>query len=158
MKTQTVPTNSVHNHNTTNNNNNIVINLNYLNTECKDATSFYDFVQTVKITKNDRELLELFKYENAVSDIWKRNYRALAIHERPLYCVQTDPLVVFAKGEEEWKEQFDSEFVATLEAPRSKNKSYMMKDVLLSTTAACARESMNCTRRPQPLMKRCFCG
>ncbi len=84
-------------------------------------------------------LLDLVKYEHAVLDIWKRNYRALSVRERPLHCVPSsgtaEPLVVFAKGDEAWKEQNVADVLAALEARPSADGSYDMKKVLLATTA-----------------------
>ena len=151
MKTQIVPSSTTNNlttnnHNLTNNltTNNLTNNINnnnqitvqelkiYLNTECKDAKTILDFIDTINLTVNERCQLELINYNSIVSEIWKRNYLALPKNERPLYCVPTkeSECTVFAKGDETWQEQKDGEFMTKLE-----NKPKTFQDTMLATTA-----------------------
>lgn len=137
MKMQMVPfsggqTNNITN-NITNNNHITVQDLKiYLNTECKDAKTIMDFIENLNLTCTERCELELTNYNTTVSKIWKRNYLALPEKERPLYCVPTaeSKCTVFAKGEEAWQEQNDTEFMTKLEI-KPKN----MNDIMLATTA-----------------------
>lgn len=137
MKTQIVPSTNINNNNTINNNsNNTHITVQqlkiYLNTECKDAQTILNFIENLNISINERCELELVNYPTIVSKIWKRNYLALPINERPLYCVPTaeSECTVFAKGEETWQEQNESEFMAKLET-----KPKGISDTMLATTA-----------------------
>ena len=113
-----VPVSTVHEHHHHENNINISQQIIvYLNTECKDAMSIYDFASSLTINDQERFMLEHERYNTIVMDIWKRNYEALPVKQRPLYCVRTKAneesegaLKVFAKSDEEWKEPEEPKF------------------------------------------------
>ena len=144
MKKQIVPVNTIHNQAITNNlttnqtNNHITVQelKIYLNTECKDVQTILNFIENLNLTINERVELELVQYPVIVSKIWKRNYLALPVNERPLYCVPTaeseGDFTVFAKGDETWQEQNEAEFMKKLMI-RPQNTT--IHDTMLATTA-----------------------
>jgi hypothetical protein len=121
--------------NTTNNTNNYITIQElkvYLNTECKDAKTIFDFIENMNMTVAEKCELELSNYNTAVTNIWKRNYLTLSKNERPLYCVPTaeSELTIFAKGDEHWLEQPETEFMTKLDI-----KPQYMHETMYATTA-----------------------
>jgi hypothetical protein len=118
MRTKMTPSNITNN--TTNNTNNYITIQElkvYLNTECKDAKTIFDFIENMNMTVAEKCELELSNYNNVVMNIWKRNYMTLSKNERPLYCVPTaeSELTIFTKGDEDWREQPEAEFMTKLD-------------------------------------------
>jgi hypothetical protein len=97
-----------------NGNHNKIINIQmFLNENCKDAMSIQDFAQQIVISIDD---LEKNKME-CLSDVILRNLKPLAIHERPVHCLNKNLREwVFKDGKEgNWERDNGEKIITTTE-------------------------------------------
>jgi len=59
----------------------------FLNEECKDALTINEFIDKIKITLEDLSVTKNKGIANGVSNIFIENIKKLAVHQRPLHCV-----------------------------------------------------------------------
>ena len=119
------------NNNSNNTNNIIVNNLTLLNSNCKDAISINDFIDSIQIEMkhllhtSDKGLI------NGITNIFLENYNKLPLQKRPLWCGDKKRKKLYIK-EEEWHEDKDNqktkEAIKSLTAKQAKNTGKYTKE------------------------------
>lgn len=100
MANTTINNNTIYNNNTTNNKFNLNI---YLNTTCKDAINFTDFINSITVTVDDVKHVGTAGFVNGISDLIIQQLNALDITKRPLHCSDVKRETVHYKEPEGWK-------------------------------------------------------
>ena len=98
IKTMANPT--INNNNTYNNKFNLNI---YLNTTCKDAINFTDFINSITVTVDDVKHVGTAGFVNGISDLIIQQLNALDVTKRPLHCSDVKRETVHYKEPEGWK-------------------------------------------------------
>lgn len=91
------PTNIV-----TNNNQRISV-VNYLNTECKDAMTLSEFINSIQLTMDDMYYTREHGYVKGMCNVFMREIEGLKQSERPIHCTDQKRLKFFIKTTESWK-------------------------------------------------------
>lgn len=91
------PTNIV-----TNNNQRISV-VNYLNTECKDAMTLSEFINSIQLTMDDMYYTREHGYVKGMCNVFMREIEGLKQSERPIHCTDQKRLKFFIKTKESWK-------------------------------------------------------
>jgi len=91
------PTNIV-----TNNNQRISV-VNYLNTECKDAMTLSEFINSIQLTMDDMYYTREHGYVKGMCNVFMREIEGLKQSERPIHCTDQKRLKFFIKTREAWK-------------------------------------------------------
>lgn len=91
------PTNIV-----TNNNQRISV-VNYLNTECKDAMTLSEFINSIQLTMDDMYYTREHGYVKGMCNVFMRQIEGLKQSERPIHCTDQKRLKFFIKTREAWK-------------------------------------------------------
>ena len=83
--------------------NNKVSIVNYLNTECKDAMSLSDFVNTLQVTMDDMYYTRDNGYVKGMCNVFAKGIENLKQTERPIHCTDKKRLKFFIKRDEKWE-------------------------------------------------------
>jgi hypothetical protein len=95
---------TINNNNTYNTTNNNKFNLNiYLNTTCKDAINFTDFINSITVSVDDVKHVGTAGFVNGISDLIIQQLNALDVTKRPLHCTDVKRETVHYKEPEGWK-------------------------------------------------------
>jgi hypothetical protein len=100
MANPTINNNNTYNNNTTNNKFNLNI---YLNTTCKDAINFTDFINSITVSVDDVKHVGTAGFVNGISDLIIQQLNALDVTKRPLHCSDVKRETVHYKEPEGWK-------------------------------------------------------
>ena len=110
---QTINNNTVNNITNNNITNNIIINqLDYLNTHCGNAMNIDQFIDSMKLVKDDFNEIDKnrFYYQGATK-ILKKYFAKLSLEERPMHRatpVTNRPDLYFVRDENSWKQECQS--------------------------------------------------
>lgn len=77
----------------------------FLNTECKDAITLFDFVKTIEISDEDLECLKKHGYVESVTRLLKRALKPYDIYNRPIHCSDVKREILHVKDQEGWKKE-----------------------------------------------------
>lgn len=89
--------------NIVNNNNQRISVVNYLNTQCKDAMTLSDFVDSIELTMADMYYARDHGYVKGMCNVFMRQIEGLKQCERPIHCTDQKRLKFFIKTKEAWK-------------------------------------------------------
>ena len=90
--------------NNTNNNNTIVVNnLTLLNTNCKDALSLNEFIDSIPVEVKDLMYTSEKGLTTGVANLFLENYNKLPLQKRPLWCSDLKRKKMYIK-DGEWQE------------------------------------------------------
>lgn len=82
-------------------NNKISINV-FLNTYCKDAINFQDFIDKMQVSVEDLLHTKEIGYSKGITNIFMKNLKNLEINERPIHCSDKKRLQFYVKEEDTW--------------------------------------------------------
>jgi hypothetical protein len=86
-------------HNTTNNQFNV---MNYLNTECKDAINFSDFINDFVFSLDDLNLLHEKGYQEAMEQTFIKQLQDMDKTKRPIHCSDKKRKSFYIKDKDIW--------------------------------------------------------
>ena len=93
-------------HVTNSNNKSFNINL-FLNEQCKDAINFHEFVENIKVSREDLMSTSQLGFVGGVSKILLDQLKQLGVHERPIHCTDLKRDTVYIKENNEWNKEED---------------------------------------------------
>ena len=93
-------------HVTNSNNKSFNINL-FLNEHCKDAINFHEFVESIKVSREDLMSTCQLGFVGGVSKILLDQLKQLGVHERPIHCTDLKRDTVYIKENNEWSKEED---------------------------------------------------
>jgi hypothetical protein len=99
-------TNTVVN-NTSNSNNKFNVNV-FLDTECKDAMNFEDFVNGIEVSQEDIQNNGRLGFVDGISKIIMDNLNRLSVHQRPIHCTDWKREVLYIKDDNKWTKETDA--------------------------------------------------
>jgi hypothetical protein len=101
----TVPTTTnIVNNTTTHNNNNQKFNLNFfLNETCKDAMNIQDFIDNIRISFEDLNMIGDAGFVNGLSDIFIKKLRDMEVEKRPIHCTDSKRDTIYLKENNIWE-------------------------------------------------------
>lgn len=102
MELASRPTTNIINNHIGNNVNNHFSVVNYLNTDCKDAMSLSEFIDSMQITMDDMYYTRDNGYVKGMCNIFTRSIENLKPTERPIHCTDKRRLRFFIKENEIW--------------------------------------------------------
>lgn len=76
--------------------------VNYLNTECNQAMSLDDFVDSLQVTMDDMYYTRDNGYVKGVCNVFARSIENLKQTERPIHCTDKKRLKFFIKENDKW--------------------------------------------------------
>ena len=82
------------------------INL-FLNEQCKDAINFHEFVENIKVSREDLMNTSQLGFVCGVSKILLEHLKQLGVHERPIHCTDLKRDTVYIKENNEWNKEED---------------------------------------------------
>tara|TARA_Y100000592_G_C5416156_1_gene290727 strand:- start:7 stop:801 length:795 start_codon:yes stop_codon:yes gene_type:complete len=86
-------------------NNNQKVNFNvFLNTQCKDAMSINDFVNSLQLTFDDLIYTKNYGYVKGITNIFVKNLEDLDATSRPIQCSDQKKQQFYVKNENDWVE------------------------------------------------------
>ena len=86
-------------------NNNQKVNVNvYLNTQCKDAISINEFINSLQLTFDDLMYTKDNGYVKGITNIFVKNLEDLDATSRPIQCSDQKKQQFYVKNESEWEE------------------------------------------------------
>ena len=88
-------------HITNNYNNKISINV-FLNTYCKDALSFKEFIDSMQVSLEDLIHTKELGYSKGITNIFMKNLNTLQLNERPIHCSDKKRLQFYVKEQDKW--------------------------------------------------------
>jgi len=117
------PTNqnsTVNSNNNNNNNNKTTFNMQvFLNETCKDAMNMKEFVDSIKPTLSDLEMVGEKGLVEGTSDIILKSLRAIEVNLRPIHCSDVKREVMYVKDDDKWEK----------DGPRNDKVRTMVKNV-----------------------------
>ena len=94
--------------NNNNSNNNIIVNnLTLLNTNCKDALSLNEFIESIQVGIKDLVYTSEKGLTNGVTNLFLENYNKLPLQKRPLWCSDLKRKKMYIK-EADWQEDINN--------------------------------------------------
>ena len=91
--------------NNTQNNYNIQM---FLKEKCKDAINLSEFIQSIKISRDDLENNAQLGFVNGMTKILMDNLRQLTLYQRPIHCTDIKRETMYIKDHDQWlKEEND---------------------------------------------------
>ncbi len=100
-------TNSIVNNTNTNSNNKFNVNV-FLDTECKDAMNFEDFVNGIEVSQDDIQNNGRLGFVDGISKIIMDNLNRLSVHQRPIHCTDWKREVLYIKDDNKWTKEIDA--------------------------------------------------
>jgi hypothetical protein len=91
----------------TNNNNKFNVNV-FLDTECKDAMNFEDFVNGIEVSREDIQNNGRLGFVDGISKIIMDNLNRLSVHQRPIHCTDWKREVLYIKDDNKWTKETDA--------------------------------------------------
>jgi hypothetical protein len=105
MKSST--NNTIVNNTNTNSNNKFNVNV-FLDTECKDAMNFEDFVNGIEVSQEDIQNNGRLGFVDGISKIIMDNLNRLSVHQRPIHCTDWKREVLYIKDDNKWTKETDA--------------------------------------------------
>jgi hypothetical protein len=93
--------------NNTNSNNKFNINM-FLDTECKDAMNFEDFVNGIEVSREDIQNNGRMGFVDGITKIIMDNLNRLSVHQRPIHCTDWKREVLYIKDDNKWTKEIDA--------------------------------------------------
>jgi hypothetical protein len=85
-------------------NNNQKFNLNFfLNETCKDAMNIQDFIDNIRITFEDLNMIGDAGFVNGVSEILVKQLRDIEVEKRPIHCTDSKRETIYLKANNTWE-------------------------------------------------------
>ena len=97
----------VNNTSNTNSNNKFNVNV-FLDTECKDAMNFEDFVNGIEVSQDDIQNNGRLGFVDGISKIIMDNLNRLSVHQRPIHCTDWKREVLYIKDDNKWTKETDA--------------------------------------------------
>ena len=95
-------------HNTITNSNNKAFNINlFLNEQCKDAINFNEFMENIKVSREDLMSTGQLGFVGGISKILIDHLKELGVNERPIHCTDLKRDTVYIKENNEWNKEED---------------------------------------------------
>jgi hypothetical protein len=91
----------------TNSNNKFNVNV-FLDTECKDAMNFEDFVNGIEVSQEDIQNNGRLGFVDGISKIIMDNLNRLSVHQRPIHCTDWKREVLYIKDDNKWTKETDA--------------------------------------------------
>ena len=91
----------------TNSNNKFNVNV-FLDTECKDAMNFEDFVNGIEVSQDDIQNNGRLGFVDGISKIIMDNLNRLSVHQRPIHCTDWKREVLYIKDDNKWTKEIDA--------------------------------------------------
>jgi hypothetical protein len=83
------------------NNKNFNINI-FLNEDCKDAINMSEFIQSIEITVDELEKIEMDGQTEGMSNILIQRLQDMDVLKRPVHCSDPKKQVIYIKDEDQW--------------------------------------------------------
>jgi hypothetical protein len=93
--------------NTSNSNNKFNVNV-FLDTECKDAMNFEDFVNGIEVSREDIQNNGRMGFVDGITKIIMDNLNRLSVHQRPIHCTDWKREVLYIKDDNKWTKEMDA--------------------------------------------------
>jgi hypothetical protein len=95
--------------NTINNiqNNNLTLNM-FLNEQCKNAMNFEDFIEKIKVSREDIAHNAQVGFVNGISKILINHLDKMDLYQRPLHCTDAKRNTVYMRDNNEWTKDKDT--------------------------------------------------
>ena len=95
--------------NTINNiqNNNLTLNM-FLNEQCKNAMNFEDFIEKIKVSREDIAHNAQVGFVNGISKILINHLDKMDLYQRPLHCTDVKRNTVYMRDNNEWTKDKDT--------------------------------------------------
>ena len=94
----------------------------FLNETCKDAMNIQEFIDYVKVQHSDFENFGKMGYVEALTRIFLRNLKELAVHLRPIHCSDLKREVLYVKDNDVWTSDVSIEkLIRTIKYIANKN-------------------------------------
>lgn len=81
--------------------------MNYLNTECKDAINFSDFIEQIKYSFDELMMLPQDGWEKNVTNTFVSQLQNLDVSKRPIHCSDKKRKTFYIKDDDEWKRDIE---------------------------------------------------
>lgn len=81
--------------------------MNYLNTECKDAINFSDFIEQIKYSFDELMMLPQDGWEKNVTNTFISQLQNLDVSKRPIHCSDKKRKTFYIKDDDEWKRDIE---------------------------------------------------
>mgnify|MGYP001175823400 CR=1 FL=1 len=117
-----------YNNNTINNNQQIVINVNMLNEQFKDALTMEKFIDKIKFTIEDVMDASSKGNVECLTNLLVSNLNELDVEERPVHCTDLKRCKLFVKDSEGWKENKGGSDLKTAVRKANSKKNPLIKE------------------------------
>lgn len=107
--------------------------LNYLNTECKDAINFSDFINNFLFSLNDLNILSTQGYLKSIEYTLYKELNNMEKHMRPLHCSDKKRKKFYVKDKDIWEKDDDNYII--------KQNMYKFKNIHSKTLQEWKREN-----------------
>ena len=88
------------------NNNNQAFNINFfLNDTCKDAINFTDFINSLKVSREELMNTGNVGFVDGVSKILIDTLKQLGVHQRPIHCTDLKREILWIKDDNKWNKE-----------------------------------------------------
>lgn len=108
LSSQPTIVNTMNTQNTHNNQNNQNNHFNiqvFLNEKCKDAMNLSEFLDNIKVSREDLEYIGQFGYVNGMSNSIVKQIEATDIYKRPFHCTDLKREVIYVKNQDKWTKE-----------------------------------------------------
>ena len=85
--------------------------IQYLNTECKDAINLTEFINNLRVTFQNLDLIEKQGYLRGVQDSLVLSLQQLEQTKRPIHCTDTKLKQFYVKDNDNWDKDFNQQNV-----------------------------------------------
>ena len=108
MHNNTITNSSVINSNVTNNKFNIQI---FLNEQCKDAINMKDFIESIKISLQQLDLIQSKGLAEGLTNAILENISKLSLYKRPIHCTDIKRETLYIKHDDIWEKDKTKESI-----------------------------------------------
>ena len=108
MHNNTITNSSVINSNVTNNKFNIQI---FLNEQCKDAINMKDFIESIKISLQQLDLIQSKGLAEGLTNAILENISKLSLYKRPIHCTDIKRETLYIKHDNIWEKDKTKESI-----------------------------------------------
>ena len=108
MHNNTITNSNVINSNVTNNKFNIQI---FLNEQCKDAINMKDFIESIKISLQQLDLIQSKGLAEGLTNAILENISKLSLYKRPIHCTDIKRETLYIKHDDIWEKDKTKESI-----------------------------------------------
>ena len=108
MHNNTITNSSVTNSSVTNNKFNIQI---FLNEQCKDAINMKDFIESIKISLQQLDLIQTKGLAEGLTNAILENISKLSLYKRPIHCTDIKRETLYIKHDDIWEKDKTKESI-----------------------------------------------